>query len=232
MNLFKKHLISSWQELLKEELSQNYIHKIESNLLITNNQNKNIFPKDELIFNAFNLCKVDDIKVVILGQDPYHKAHQAMGLSFSVPKTVKIPPSLRNIYREIKNDIGGDIPTHGDLTSWAEQGVLLLNAILTVTEGQPASHRKVGWQQFTDQVIARLSIDKDHLVFMLWGNFAKEKASLIDETKHLILTSAHPSPLARGAFFGNNHFSKANEYLINHNRKSIHWMDHNPTLFN
>ena len=176
-----------------------------------------------MIFNAFNLTPLDKTKVVIIGQDPYHRQGQAMGLSFSVPKGVTVPPSLKNIYKEINQDLNIPPAQHGDLTHWASQGVLLLNAILTVQAGNAGSHAKIGWQQFTDGVIRSLSDHKEGLIFLLWGNFAKSKASLIDESKHHVLKAAHPSPLARNAFSGCAHFSKTNEILRKQGQKEIDW---------
>jgi uracil-DNA glycosylase len=160
---------------------------------------------------------------LILGQDPYHNPNEAMGLSFSVPKTVRVPPSLKNIYKELQTDVNIATPTHGDLTSWAKQGVFLLNAMLTVEAGKAGSHQSIGWQHFTDAVISTVSAQKENVVFMLWGNFAKKKKDLIDASKHLILEAAHPSPLAGGAFFGCQHFSKANEYLTEKGNNPIDW---------
>jgi len=176
-----------------------------------------------LIFNAFNTTSFDKLRVVILGQDPYHNPNEAMGLCFSVPKEIKVPPSLKNIYKELAQDVGFEIPSHGDLTAWADQGVFLLNAMLTVEHKKPASHRKIGWQLFTDAVIQTISDKKSNVVFLLWGNFAKGKRTLIDTEKHLVLESAHPSPLAGGAFFNNNHFSKTNQYLEQQGLEKINW---------
>lgn len=172
---------------------------------------------------SFNRTPLNDVKAVIIGQDPYLNPDQAMGHCFSVPKTMKRPPSLLNIYKEINRDLGYDIPTHGDISPWADQGVLLLNAMLTVRKNEPGSHHKIGWQQFTDAVISKISEEKENVVFLLWGNFAKGKKALIDENKHLILESAHPSPLAGKAFQGNGHFSKTNTYLIEHGIEPIDW---------
>ena len=179
-----------------------------------------------MIFNAFNATDFDQVKVVIIGQDPYHGPHQAHGLSFSVQKGIKPPPSLLNIYKEIESDLGIKMPRkNGDLTHWANQGVLLLNASLTVRADQPNSHAGIGWQTFTDSVIQELNDRKEHLVFMLWGNFAKEKGARIDEKKHLVLRSVHPSPFAADkGFFGSKHFSKTNQYLIQHGIEPIDWM--------
>lgn len=214
---------SSWKNLLAEEFTKPYFEEIKSTLLSEKKAGKTIFPKGSLIFNAYNYTPLDQVKVVIIGQDPYHNPGEAMGLSFSVPKGVRVPPSLKRIYKEINEDVGCPIPSHGDLSSWAEQGVLLLNAMLTVEMKKAGSHRKIGWQNFTDATISKLSGHKDHIAFMLWGNFAKSKSSLIDESKHLVLQSAHPSPLAGNAFFGNHHFSKANKFLESNGMPPIDW---------
>jgi uracil-DNA glycosylase len=184
-----------------------------------------VYPKHSDVFNAFNLTPFNEVRVVILGQDPYHGANQAHGLSFSVQKGVAVPPSLKNIYKELQADIPGfKIPAHGDLSSWAKQGVLLLNATLTVRAGEPGSHQKMGWEQFTDQAIRALSEQREGLVFMLWGRYAQAKASLINPTKHVVLTAAHPSPFsAYNGFFGCSHFSKANAYLVKKGEKPIVW---------
>ena len=212
----------SWKDALKDEfLSENFL-RIKKNFIAAKARGK-VYPPNDLIFNAFNLTPLDRVKAVILGQDPYHGENQAMGLSFSVPKGVRVPPSLQNIYREIFDDIGVREPNLGDLTYWAKQGVLLLNSTLSVAAGQPNSHCDFGWQGFTDGVIRTVSNNVSNVVFMLWGNFAKAKISLIDSSKHLILTAAHPSPLARGAFFGCKHFSKANSYLQSHGKTPIDW---------
>jgi uracil-DNA glycosylase len=214
---------SSWKALLKDEFGKEYFGKIRTFLYKEKQEEKQIFPPGNYIFNAFELTPVDKVKVVILGQDPYHNPGEAMGLSFSVPKGVKVPPSLNNIYKEIRNDLGFDLPLHGDLTKWAQQGVLLLNAFLTVEKNKPLSHSKIGWQIFTDEVIKKLSEERSNIVYMLWGNFAKGKAVLIDQNKHLVLQSAHPSPLAGNAFFNNHHFSQANEYLDKNKLGGINW---------
>lgn len=190
-----------------------------------------IYPKQEDVNNAFKLTSFENVKVVIIGQDPYHGSHQAHGLSFSVNDGVKTPHSLNNIFKELKSDIGYNIPNHGNLTAWAEQGVLLLNATLTVRAGEPCSHQKKGWETFTDAIIKLISDEKENCVFLLWGNFAKSKIHLINTKKHLVLESAHPSPLARGAFFGCKHFSKTNEYLISNNIMPINWNLFNIGLF-
>ena len=183
------------------------------------------YPPGKLIFNAFNLCPFDKVKVVIIGQDPYHEPGQAHGLSFSVCDGVPFPPSLQNIFKEIEQDLGMPIPMTGNLTRWAEQGVLLLNATLTVRAHQAASHQRPGWEEFTDAAIKALNADRDNLVFILWGGYARSKAPLIDSSRHLILQSVHPSPLSanRGGWFGNHHFSRANAYLTEHGKEPINW---------
>ena len=181
------------------------------------------YPPGRLIFNAFNTCPFDKVKVVIIGQDPYHEPGQAMGLSFSVPDGVPMPPSLINIFKEIQTDLGKGIPSSGNLTRWAQQGVLLLNAILTVEAGKAASHSAIGWQTFTDAVIKCISDNCSGVVFMLWGNFARSKKDLIDSGKHFVLEAAHPSPLARGAFFGCGHFATANRLLEAQGKAPIDW---------
>ena len=183
------------------------------------------YPPGKLIFNAFNLCPFDKVKVVIIGQDPYHEPGQAHGLSFSVCDGVPFPPSLQNIFKEIEQDLGMPIPMTGNLTRWAEQGVLLLNATLTVRAHQAASHQRRGWEEFTDAAIKALNADRDHLVFILWGGYARSKAPLIDSSRHLILQSVHPSPLSanRGGWIGNHHFSRANAYLTEHGKEPINW---------
>ena len=213
----------SWKKALAAEFEQPYFQAVTTFVRKEIQAGKTIYPPGPLIFNAFAQTPFDKVKVVILGQDPYHNPQQAMGLSFSVPKEVRTPPSLVNIYKEINADLGLPIPTHGDLTSWTQQGVFLLNAILTVEGGNAGSHQKSGWQTFTDAVIKRLSEEREHLVFMLWGNFAKQKAALIDKNKHKILEAAHPSPLAGNAFSGCRHFSKANDYLKQQGLTPIDW---------
>lgn len=213
----------SWYQVLENEFQKPYFQHIKTFLKNAKAAKKIVYPPGPLIFNAFNSTPFDQVKVVILGQDPYHRPNQAMGLSFSVPKGVRTPPSLINIYKEIQRDLNHPIPPHGDLTSWATQGVFLLNAMLTVEDGQPGAHKDLGWQIFTDSVIQILSQQREHLVFLLWGNFAKQKKVLIDSNKHLILESAHPSPLAGNAFQNCAHFSKTNEYLKQHNILTIDW---------
>ena len=222
IDIDKVKIEPSWKEILKEDfLSPNFV-RVKENFLRAKAAGE-VYPPNALIFNAFNLTPFNAVKVVILGQDPYHGAGQAMGLSFSVPRGVKIPPSLQNIYKEIYDDLGIAEPNSGDLSYWAKQGVLLLNATLSVSAGQANSHSNFGWQDFTDAAISKLSERARNVVFMLWGNPAKAKASLIDASRHLVLTAAHPSPLARGAFFGCRHFSKANLYLAQHGKAPIDW---------
>ncbi|MBP5508183.1 MAG: uracil-DNA glycosylase [Prevotella sp.] len=183
------------------------------------------YPPGPLIFNAFNLCPFEQVKVVIIGQDPYHEPGQAMGLSFSVPDGVPMPPSLINIFKEIEQDLGTRMPASGNLTRWAQQGVMLLNATLTVRAHQAGSHQRIGWETFTDAAIRALSAGRDHLVFILWGGYARSKAALIDRSRHLVLQSVHPSPLSanRGGWFGNHHFSQANAYLAANGITPIQW---------
>ena len=222
INLDDVRIESGWKEALREEFLSEYFAKIKENLLAAKAR-EIVYPPGNLIFNAFNLTPFERVRAVILGQDPYHGAHQAMGLSFSVPRGVRIPPSLVNIYKEIKSDLGISEPVSGDLSYWAKQGVLLLNASLSVGANRANSHSGFGWQIFTDAVIKILSAKRQNLVFMLWGNFAKAKSALIDAQRHLILTAAHPSPLAGGAFFGCRHFSRCNEYLRAHGLGEIDW---------
>ncbi len=213
----------SWKVALANEFEQPYFHGITAFLKKELGAGKAIFPPGPLIFNAFDTTPFGKVKVVILGQDPYIKPGEAMGLSFSVPRGVAIPPSLRNIYKELGSDLGCPIAKHGDLTKWAEQGVFLLNAALTVERGLSNSHAKCGWHTFSDAVIKKISDERSGVVFMLWGNFAKQKAALIDPFKHLVLEAAHPSPLAGGAFNGSQHFSKANEFLAANEQATIDW---------
>lgn len=214
---------ASWKVVLQDEFNQPYFQNIATFLRQEKETGKTIYPSGSLIFNAFNTTPFHQVKVVILGQDPYHNPGEAMGLSFSVPTGVRLPPSLKNIFQELQEDVGITMPNNGDLTPWALQGVFLLNAMLTVEKNKPQSHQKIGWQHFTDAVIRVLSEQREHLVFMLWGGFAKKKSALIDNSKHLVLEAAHPSPLAGGAFSGNRHFSKANEYLVANGQTPIHW---------
>jgi len=214
---------ASWKAVLADEFQQPYFQQISTFLHQQKQADKVIYPPGPFIFNAFNSTPFDKVKVVILGQDPYHNPGEAMGLSFSVPKGVRIPPSLQNIYKELNADLGIPVPNHGDLSAWARHGVFLLNAMLTVEKNQPSSHKAIGWQFFTDAVIKKLSEQRQHLVFMLWGNFAKKKKELIDTTRHLVLEAPHPSPLAGGGFAGCKHFSKANAYLEAHGIAPVDW---------
>ena len=223
ISLENARIEQGWKQALAKDFQAAYFAKIKAELLKAKAV-YTVYPPSSLIFNAFNLTPFDKLKVVILGQDPYHGPNQAMGLSFSVPKGVKIPPSLLNIFKELQSDLGIDISTFsGDLTPWAKQGVLLLNASLSVNAAQPNSHSTFGWHMFSDAVIKTISEQKEHVVFMLWGNYARSKAILIDGTKHLILQAAHPSPLARGAYFGSKHFSKCNDYLSAHGIAPVQW---------
>lgn len=223
MNPDKINIESSWKNVLKEEFQMPYFSSLVTYIKSQVVEGVTIYPPGPFIFNAFNQTPFEKVNVVILGQDPYHNPGEAMGLCFSVPKQVKIPPSLKNIYKEIERDLNVEMPAHGDLTQWANQGVFLLNAILTVEKNKPASHHHIGWQTFTDSIIRIISELHEHIVFMLWGNYAKSKKPLIDPSRHLILEAAHPSPLARNAFSGCKHFSKANEFLIEHNKPPIIW---------
>lgn len=235
--LIPKTLSPQWVNLLKDEFSKPYFLEIIKHYKQALQTHKNavfpqnaIFPPNELIFNAFNLTPPESVRIVILGQDPYHgsiftqdgEIPQAMGLSFSVPKVVPIPPSLKNIYKELENSLGICMPNHGDLTQWATKGVLLLNAILSVQKGTAGSHKHFGWETFTDSVIYALSTHFSGIVFMLWGNFAKKKISLIDSTKHAIITAPHPSPLARG-FVGSGVFLQTNKALQDMGKMPMDW---------
>lgn len=213
----------SWKRALDEEFGKPYFAELVRYLHAEKAAGTTVYPPGKDIFRAFELTPLDKVKVVILGQDPYHGYGQAMGLSFSVPDGVPAPPSLKNIFKEISDDLGVQMSGRPNLEKWATQGVLLLNAILTVRAGSPASHSKIGWETFTDAVIRCISDNCDGVVFMLWGSFARSKRELIDGTRHLVLEAAHPSPLARGAFFGCRHFSKANEWLSAHGKEPIDW---------
>ena len=214
---------SSWKTALREEFEKAYFKELTDKVRTAYLSN-NVYPPPKLIFNAFARCPFDKVKVVILGQDPYINPGQAHGLSFSVPDGIAPPPSLQNIYKEIKDDIGAEVPASGNLERWADQGVLLLNATLTVNAKLSNSHQGWGWEKFTDAVIQKISDEKDHVVFMLWGRYAQEKGKNIDWEKHLILTAAHPSPFsAYNGFFGCKHFSQANRYLEEHGLKPIRW---------
>ena len=212
----------SWKEYLNVEFAKNYFKDL-SKFLKQEYATRTIYPPKHQVFSAFK-TDLNDIKVVILGQDPYHGANQAHGLAFSVNKNVRTPPSLINIFKEISEDVGTPIPSHGNLQKWANQGVLLLNNVLTVEANKAGSHRGKGWEEFTDTMIKILNDERENLVFLLWGRDARTKKSLIDESRHLILEAAHPSPLsAHNGFFGSRHFSKANTYLIMNGKKSINW---------
>ena len=213
----------SWKNALAGEFEKPYFASLVRFLHEEKAAGKVIYPPRSQIFHAFDLTPVDQVKVVILGQDPYHNPGEAMGLSFSVPDGVRMPPSLRNIYKEIETDLGIRMSGRPNLEGWARQGVLLLNSFLTVEAGKAASHRDIGWQQFTDAVISYLSAHGEGIVFLLWGNFAKNKAALIDTTRHHVLTAAHPSPLAGGAFFGCKHFSRTNQILESEGKTPINW---------
>ncbi len=214
---------ASWRNKLTQEFSKPYFSQIKEFLSREKANGKIIFPPGPLIFNAFEQTPFDKVRVVIIGQDPYHSPDQAMGLCFSVPKNVAVPASLRNIYKEMNRDTGTKVPLHGDLTSWASQGVFLLNAILTVEKNMAGSHSKIGWHLFTDAVIRILSEEREGLIFLLWGTYARSKRELIHPGKHTILEAAHPSPLARDAFSGCAHFSKVNQILIGRGGAPINW---------
>lgn len=215
---------ASWKQHLEGEFTKPYFAQLTESV---RNEYRNglCFPPGKLVFNAFNLCPFDKVKVVILGQDPYHEQGQAMGLSFSVPEGIMLPPSLQNIYKEIQNDLGKPIPASGDLTRWAKQGVLLLNATLTVRAHIANSHQTLGWVNFTDAAIEALSAHREHIVFMLWGGFARSKKRLIDANRHCIIESVHPSPLSanRGGWFGQHQFSRCNAYLKQQGLDEIDW---------
>ena len=223
-------ITNSWNAKLEIEIEKSYFKDLTEKIKKERISEK-IYPNQEDIFNALKLTPFENVKVIIIGQDPYHGPNQAHGVSFSVNESIKIPPSLKNIFKELHADLGIPIPKHGNLTSWAKQGVLLLNATLTVKEGQPGSHQKIGWGNFTDAIIQIISSEKSNCVFLLWGNFAKSKINLIDLDKHLVLQSAHPSPLARGGFFGNHHFSQTNDYLRSKGIEPINWEIAVPNLF-
>ncbi|GHA57789.1 uracil-DNA glycosylase [Pontibacter akesuensis] len=213
----------SWQNVLQDEFEKPYFKELVS-FVKDEYTTQKVYPAGNQIFNAFQMCPFDEVKVVILGQDPYHGPNQANGLAFSVSDKVRTPPSLLNIFKEIKSDLGKDMPATGNLERWAQQGVLLLNATLTVRAGNAGSHQKKGWEEFTDAVVQQVNELKEHVVFMLWGAYAQKKGAFIDERKHLVLIAAHPSPFAadRG-FFGTKHFSKANKYLQEHGKEPIEW---------
>jgi uracil-DNA glycosylase len=222
--MLKIPLDESWHELLIKDFSKEYFIKLEQFLIEEKNRGYQILPPNLEIFEALNKTPFEKVKVVIIGQDPYHGPMQAHGLCFSVNDGISIPPSLRNIFKELKSDINFKIPKSGNLISWAQQGVLLLNSTLTVRLNEANSHSKIGWQIFTDKIISEVSSKKENIVFILWGAHAQNKPSLIDKNKHLVLQSAHPSPLsASRGFFGCKHFSKTNKYLINKNIEPINW---------
>lgn len=214
----------SWKKILKDEFEKDYFKQIVTFIKTEKALGKIIFPPGALMFNAFEKTPFSKVKVVLLGQDPYHNKGQAHGLSFSVPDGITKPPSLINIFKELQSDLGINTPPSGNLEKWAERGVLLLNASLTVRQNEPGSHSKIGWLQFTDAVIKKISDNKEGVVFLLWGKFAQEKQVMIDETKHHVLKAAHPSPFsADKGFFGCKHFSKANEYLVKEGFEPINW---------
>jgi uracil-DNA glycosylase len=214
----------SWKSVLKHEFSKPYFLEAVTFIKTEKALGKIIYPPGSLIFQSFNITPFDSVKVVLLGQDPYHGKGQAHGLSFSVPQGVKPPPSLMNIFKELQQDVGIPFPPHGNLTKWAEQGVLLLNASLSVRENEPLSHSSIGWTMFTDAVISKISAGRSNVVFLLWGKYAQQKQELIDETKHMVLKAAHPSPFsANNGFFGCKHFSKTNEYLVKNGIDPIDW---------
>lgn len=214
---------SSWKQHLNLEFEKDYFIQL-TDFVRKEYKTSTVYPPGPFIFNAFNLCPFDQVKVVIIGQDPYHGEGQAHGLCFSVNDGIPFPPSLVNIFKEIRNDLGKEPPLSGNLTRWAQQGVLMLNATLTVRAHQAGSHQHQGWETFTDAAIRALAEKREHLVFILWGAYAQKKGAFIDRGKHLVLTSAHPSPLsAYNGFFGNRHFSRANEYLAAHGKTAINW---------
>lgn len=214
----------SWRVRLADEFQAPYFIELRKEIREAYESGAHVFPVPQNVFRAFELCPFDAVKVVILGQDPYHGKGQAMGLSFSVPDKTPVPPSLQNIYKELHSDLGVSVPKTGDLTHWAAQGVLLLNATLTVLEGRAGSHQGLGWERFTDAVIKKVSEEKEHVVFILWGRYAQSKSALIDPQKHLILKAPHPSPLsAHAGFFGSKPFSQTNEYLKAHGKTPIEW---------
>ena len=213
----------SWKQRLQTEFDKPYFEQL-TQFVRTEYQTRTIYPPARLIFNAFNLCPFDKVKVVIIGQDPYHGVGQAHGLCFSVQDGVQFPPSLRNIFKEIHDDIGTPVPFSGNLTRWAEQGVLLLNATLTVRADEAGSHQRRGWETFTDAVINAVASEKQNVVYILWGSYAQQKAAMVNRSQNLVLESVHPSPLsASRGFFGNHHFSRANQYLIEHGKEPIVW---------
>jgi uracil-DNA glycosylase len=218
-------LENSWKNRLEDEFSQEYMTRLRNFLLQRKRDGAVIYPPGDQIFNALNSTPFDEVKVVILGQDPYHGRGQAHGLCFSVQDGVEIPPSLVNIHKELESDLGVTRPATGNLQNWADQGVLLLNAVLTVEQGQAGSHQGKGWERFTDRVVSELNSGREGLVFLLWGGYAKKKGSVIDRSRHLVLTAPHPSPLsAHRGFLGCRHFSKANQWLERQNRSAVEWV--------
>jgi uracil-DNA glycosylase len=224
MSKINVQIDETWKDILSEEFQSDYFHLLKQ-FLVKEKETQTVYPPSPLIFSAFNKTPFDKVKVVILGQDPYHGVGQAHGLCFSVPEGIPIPPSLINIFKELSKDINIDIPQNGNLEKWANEGVLLLNATLTVRAHQAGSHQKKGWEQFTDAVISQISEKKENIVFILWGNYAQSKIKLIDQNKHFVIKSVHPSPLSanRGGFFGTKPFSKANTYLKSKNIKPVNW---------
>ncbi len=222
-NTYNIQIEDSWKKILANEFRKPYFPLIKQFIVEQKEKGKKVYPPGSLIFNAFNLTPFDAVNVVIIGQDPYHGAGQAHGLCFSVPIGIKPPPSLVNIFKEIRNDLGIEPPSHGNLEKWAKQGVLLLNASLTVNAGEPNSHAGCGWHTFTDDVIRKISDEKSGIVFLLWGKFAQEKEALIDTAKHHVLKAAHPSPYSADRFFGCRHFSKTNELLKQQGKEHIDW---------
>jgi len=221
-------LETSWKQYLLGEFDQPYMQQLRDFLIAEKQAGKVIYPKGSDMFNAFDYTPFDQVKVVILGQDPYHGPHQAHGLCFSVQPGVAVPPSLKNMYKELQHDLNIQPPNHGCLTAWAQQGVLLLNSVLSVQQNQAASHQGKGWEQFTDQVIRHVNDEHEHVVFLLWGSYAQRKGQFIDRQRHLVLTSAHPSPLsAHRGFLGNGHFSQTNAYLQTHHKEPINWQLNN-----
>ena len=217
-------LHSSWQNVIGNEFEKPYMLKLREFIWQEKKLGKVIYPPSPLIFNAFNQTPFENVRVVIIGQDPYHGPNQAHGLSFSVPKGIDLPPSLKNIFKEVTTDLNISMSRNGDLTAWANQGVLLLNATLTVEHSMPGSHQNIGWEIFTDAAITALNIHREHLVFVLWGSFAQKKGIFIDDQKHLVLKSVHPSPLsAHRGFFGNHQFSKINQFLTQYGHSPIDW---------
>ena len=223
MKKIEIYIDSNWKDILNIEFQKKYFKDL-INLLKSERKIFTIFPKEQDIFNAFHLCPFNKLKVVIIGQDPYHKKGQAHGLSFSVPSNIKSPPSLKNIIKEVNNDLSIASSNHGDLSCWAKQGVLMLNTALTVRANEAGSHTKIGWENFTNQIIRHISKKKENIIFLLWGKFAQQKSTLINKKRHYILKAAHPSPFsAYSGFFGCKHFSKTNKILMDHNLSPINW---------